>query len=121
VKRNKDESATLMENIHQVLYTIISLYLKSEVAGSLAPALLDNIGKFMEWVGSIQERLAVELAYRLELFTRYIPSLRHNRMGTGSSTFSIIMRSRNYSRIVMKVWTKPWKSLRYAIYILVQC
>jgi hypothetical protein len=37
-----------MENIHPVLYAIISLYLKSETGGSLAPALLDNIGKFME-------------------------------------------------------------------------
>jgi hypothetical protein len=37
-----------MENIHPVLYVIISLYLKSETVGSLAPAMLDNIGKFME-------------------------------------------------------------------------
>ncbi|KAJ7790132.1 hypothetical protein B0H14DRAFT_3161543 [Mycena olivaceomarginata] len=36
-----------MENIHQVLYAIINLYLKSETAGSLDPAMLDHIGKFM--------------------------------------------------------------------------
>ncbi|KAJ7368938.1 P-loop containing nucleoside triphosphate hydrolase protein, partial [Mycena albidolilacea] len=36
-----------MENIHQVLYAIINLYLKSETAGSLDPAMLYHIGKFM--------------------------------------------------------------------------
>ncbi|KAJ7759823.1 P-loop containing nucleoside triphosphate hydrolase protein [Mycena olivaceomarginata] len=36
-----------MENIHQVLYAIINLYLKSKTAGSLDPAMLDHIGKFM--------------------------------------------------------------------------
>ncbi|KAJ7368844.1 hypothetical protein DFH08DRAFT_762954 [Mycena albidolilacea] len=36
-----------MENIHQVLYAIINLYLESETAGSLDPAMLDHIGKFM--------------------------------------------------------------------------
>jgi hypothetical protein len=37
-----------MENIHQVLYAIINLYIRSETAGSLPPAMLDNIGKFTE-------------------------------------------------------------------------
>jgi hypothetical protein len=37
-----------MENIHLVLYAIISFYLKSETAESLAPAMLGNIGRFME-------------------------------------------------------------------------
>jgi hypothetical protein len=37
-----------MENIHPVLYAVISLYLKAETVGSLAPVMLDNIGKFME-------------------------------------------------------------------------
>ncbi|KAJ7796490.1 hypothetical protein B0H14DRAFT_3550792 [Mycena olivaceomarginata] len=47
VKHNKNQCAQLMENIHQVLYAIINLYLKSEKAGSLDPAMLDHIGKFM--------------------------------------------------------------------------
>jgi hypothetical protein len=37
-----------MENIYPILYAIIGLYLKSETVGSLAPAVLDNIGRFME-------------------------------------------------------------------------
>ncbi|KAJ7887535.1 hypothetical protein B0H14DRAFT_2498178 [Mycena olivaceomarginata] len=36
-----------MENIHPVLYAIINLYLKSETAGSLDPAVLGHIGNFM--------------------------------------------------------------------------
>jgi hypothetical protein len=37
-----------MENIHPVVYAIIGLHLKSETVESLAPAVLDNIGMFME-------------------------------------------------------------------------
>jgi hypothetical protein len=48
VKWNKNECAQLLENIHPVLYAIISLYLKSETVECLPPAMLDNIGKFME-------------------------------------------------------------------------
>ncbi|KAJ7309479.1 P-loop containing nucleoside triphosphate hydrolase protein, partial [Mycena albidolilacea] len=53
VKRNKNECAQLMENIHPVLCTIISLYLKSETVEPLAPAMLDNIGRFMETLHKI--------------------------------------------------------------------
>ncbi|KAF7352062.1 hypothetical protein MVEN_01168900 [Mycena venus] len=48
VKRNKDECIQLMESIHQVLYSIINLHLKSETAGFLPPALLLEVGKFTE-------------------------------------------------------------------------
>ncbi|KAJ7800472.1 hypothetical protein B0H14DRAFT_2616181 [Mycena olivaceomarginata] len=37
----------LMENIPEVLYTIVDLHLRSETVGSLPPAMLDNIGKFL--------------------------------------------------------------------------
>jgi hypothetical protein len=43
-----------MENIQPVLYAIINLHLRSEPVESLAPALVDNIGKFLKWVGSIE-------------------------------------------------------------------
>ncbi|KAJ7309433.1 hypothetical protein DFH08DRAFT_823376 [Mycena albidolilacea] len=45
--------AQLMENIHPVLHAIISLYLKSGTVESLAPAMLDNIGRFMETLHKI--------------------------------------------------------------------
>ncbi|KAJ7678445.1 hypothetical protein B0H14DRAFT_2655913 [Mycena olivaceomarginata] len=48
VKRNKIDCAQLTENIHQVLFAIINLQLKAETAGSLPPAMLNNIGKLME-------------------------------------------------------------------------
>jgi hypothetical protein len=61
IKRNKKECAELMENVHEVLYTIINLYLKSETVGSLPPAMVDNIGKFMEQVVSPQKRAVDKL------------------------------------------------------------
>ncbi|KAJ7805390.1 hypothetical protein B0H14DRAFT_3153446 [Mycena olivaceomarginata] len=53
VKRNKDECAQLMENIHPVLYAIINLHLKAETVESLSPETLYNIGKFMETLHKI--------------------------------------------------------------------
>jgi hypothetical protein len=46
--KNKNDCAQLLENIHKVLYAIINLHLKSEIVGSLPPAMLDNIGRFTE-------------------------------------------------------------------------
>ncbi|KAJ7815133.1 hypothetical protein B0H13DRAFT_1924375 [Mycena leptocephala] len=48
VKRNRDECIQLLENIHQVLYAIVDLHISSETTGSLAPSLIDDIGKFTE-------------------------------------------------------------------------
>ncbi|KAF8137994.1 hypothetical protein K438DRAFT_1881062, partial [Mycena galopus ATCC 62051] len=42
-----------MENIHEVLFAIVNLYVKSETAGSVPPAILDHIGKFMETLHQI--------------------------------------------------------------------
>jgi hypothetical protein len=99
VKWKRNECAQLMENIHPVLYAIINLYLKSETVGSLAPVMLDNIGRFMEWVGSSQEIVADELL--LELFTRYMLFSRRSRMETSSSTCFTIAK-RTYSKGVLQ-------------------
>ncbi|KAF8164586.1 hypothetical protein K438DRAFT_1984516 [Mycena galopus ATCC 62051] len=48
VKRNKIECAQLMEPIHQIVYGILNLHIKSETVGCLSPSMLDNIGTFME-------------------------------------------------------------------------
>ncbi|KAJ7792058.1 hypothetical protein B0H14DRAFT_3565191 [Mycena olivaceomarginata] len=53
VKRNKDECAQLMENIHPVLYAIINLHLKAETVESMSPEMLHNIGRFMETLHKI--------------------------------------------------------------------
>ncbi|KAJ7459374.1 hypothetical protein FB451DRAFT_1563731 [Mycena latifolia] len=57
VKRNKDECVRLMENIHGLLYTIISLHIESETRGSVPPTTLNHIGKFTEIVGMDYSRL----------------------------------------------------------------
>ncbi|KAJ7143972.1 hypothetical protein C8R44DRAFT_724969 [Mycena epipterygia] len=53
VKRNRDECTCLMENIHEILYAIINLLVKSQTAGSLPPAILDRIGNFTETLHKI--------------------------------------------------------------------
>ncbi|KAF8134158.1 hypothetical protein K438DRAFT_1787256 [Mycena galopus ATCC 62051] len=53
VKQNKSECAQLIENIHQVLYAIVNLHMKSEPFGSLPPSMLDNVGKFLETLHKI--------------------------------------------------------------------
>ncbi|KAF8188812.1 hypothetical protein K438DRAFT_1764071 [Mycena galopus ATCC 62051] len=53
VKQNKSDCAELMENIHQILYSIIHLHIKSETIGSLPPAMMDHLGKFVETLRKI--------------------------------------------------------------------
>ncbi|KAF8169985.1 hypothetical protein K438DRAFT_1773920 [Mycena galopus ATCC 62051] len=53
VKQNRNECAQLMENIHQILYAVVELHIKSEIVGSLPPSMLDNIGKFIETLHKI--------------------------------------------------------------------
>ncbi|KAF8180305.1 hypothetical protein K438DRAFT_1768539 [Mycena galopus ATCC 62051] len=53
VKRNKDDCAQLMDNIHQVLWGIIKLHIKSETPESLSPSMMDNIGNFTETLHKI--------------------------------------------------------------------
>ncbi|KAJ6512871.1 hypothetical protein C8R45DRAFT_1087980 [Mycena sanguinolenta] len=53
VKQNKTQCAQLMENIYKILYGIIHLHIKSETAGSLSPATIDDIGKFMQTLHKI--------------------------------------------------------------------
>ncbi|KAJ7027219.1 hypothetical protein C8F04DRAFT_1189755 [Mycena alexandri] len=50
IKRNKNECFQLLESIHQVLYPLIHLHLKSETVGSLPPVVLEDIAQFTEYV-----------------------------------------------------------------------
>ncbi|KAJ7832895.1 hypothetical protein B0H14DRAFT_2591837 [Mycena olivaceomarginata] len=52
-ERNKNECAQLIKNIPQVVYTIVQLHIKSGTAGSIPPAMMDHIGRFMEYSASI--------------------------------------------------------------------
>ncbi|KAJ7711197.1 P-loop containing nucleoside triphosphate hydrolase protein, partial [Mycena metata] len=60
VKRNKDECFQLVESIHQVLYPIIYLHLKSETAGSLLPPVLDEIAEFTDTLHKIYTFLEIQ-------------------------------------------------------------
>ncbi|KAJ7816965.1 hypothetical protein B0H14DRAFT_2843845, partial [Mycena olivaceomarginata] len=60
MKQNKNECAKLMENIHQVLYAIVNLHMKSETAGSLPPMVVDHIGKFLETLHKIYTFIEVQ-------------------------------------------------------------
>ncbi|KAJ6492112.1 P-loop containing nucleoside triphosphate hydrolase protein, partial [Mycena sanguinolenta] len=53
VKQNKKACAEMLENMHQVLFAIVSLYIKSEAAGSLTPAIMEHVGRFMKTLHKI--------------------------------------------------------------------
>ncbi|KAJ6447882.1 hypothetical protein C8R45DRAFT_948293 [Mycena sanguinolenta] len=55
VKRNKKECAQLREAVHQVLYAIINLHIKSEAAGSLAPTVTETLHKIYAYVEAQQD------------------------------------------------------------------
>ncbi|KAJ7633318.1 hypothetical protein DFH06DRAFT_1337179 [Mycena polygramma] len=46
VKNNKDDCLELMENLHQVLYAIVDLHMKSEPIGSPSLKTIHSIGEF---------------------------------------------------------------------------
>ncbi|KAJ7087138.1 hypothetical protein C8R44DRAFT_752313 [Mycena epipterygia] len=48
VKKNKEECIQLMENIHELLYAVVNLHIKSETPSSLPPTTLSAIGELME-------------------------------------------------------------------------
>ncbi|KAJ6472073.1 hypothetical protein C8R45DRAFT_1104280 [Mycena sanguinolenta] len=53
VKQNKKECAQLLENMHQVLYAIINLHVKSEAAGSVSLAMWDHVESFLRTLQKI--------------------------------------------------------------------
>ncbi|KAJ7038923.1 hypothetical protein C8F04DRAFT_997489 [Mycena alexandri] len=53
VKKNKEECIQLMEHVHEVLYALVNLHIKSETPGSLPPATMHHIGNFMQIIHKI--------------------------------------------------------------------
>ena len=51
--------------------------------------------------------------FYVELFTRYLNLSKPNRMGTGSSNCSVIVRWTPYSKIVVLGWIKLWTFSEY--------
>ncbi|KAJ6600491.1 hypothetical protein DFH09DRAFT_1498136 [Mycena vulgaris] len=54
VRRNKDDCARMMEQIHELLYPIIALHINSDSGGELSPTMLQNIGQLTETLHKIQ-------------------------------------------------------------------
>ncbi|KAJ6518023.1 hypothetical protein C8R47DRAFT_1189442 [Mycena vitilis] len=54
VKRNRADCIQLIENIHQILYATVDLFIKSETAGSFNPSTLDHLAKFTGTLHTIQ-------------------------------------------------------------------
>ncbi|KAJ7141769.1 hypothetical protein C8R43DRAFT_587699, partial [Mycena crocata] len=52
-KRNNEECIKLMENIHELLYSMITTHVKAETRGMLPPTTLYDIGKFTETLHKI--------------------------------------------------------------------
>lgn len=116
-KKNKDECIQLTENIHQVLFVIISLHIKSEIAGSLTPAILLHIGKFTEYSCSPRDFRDTLTVINAELSTRLIHLWKASRMERCSNTFSTTMKWRICSKPVGMGCRMLSKYLRYLEYV----
>ncbi|KAJ7495495.1 hypothetical protein FB451DRAFT_1478361 [Mycena latifolia] len=53
VKRNRDECTKMLEHIHEILYAIIDLHIKSDTGAELSPNMLENLGKFTDTLHKI--------------------------------------------------------------------
>ncbi|KAJ7457460.1 hypothetical protein FB451DRAFT_1142703 [Mycena latifolia] len=53
IQRNHDECAKMLEQIHELLYAIIWVHVKSDTGGELSPMMLDNLGRFTETLHKI--------------------------------------------------------------------
>ncbi|KAJ7445452.1 P-loop containing nucleoside triphosphate hydrolase protein [Mycena latifolia] len=60
VKRNQDDCAHMLEQVHELLYAIIWAHVKSDTGGELSPSMLDNLGKFTETLHKIHTFIEAE-------------------------------------------------------------
>ncbi|KAJ7495205.1 hypothetical protein FB451DRAFT_363878 [Mycena latifolia] len=60
VKRNQDDCAQMLEQVHELLYAIIWVHVKSDTGGELSPSMLDNLGKFTEILHKIHTIIEAE-------------------------------------------------------------
>ncbi|KAJ7469444.1 hypothetical protein FB451DRAFT_1368522, partial [Mycena latifolia] len=71
VKRNEDECTQMLEQIHELIYAVIWVHMKSDTAGELSPTMLNNLGKFTEtlhkihtYVEAKQEKSKIKQIFR---------------------------------------------------------
>ncbi|KAJ7433649.1 hypothetical protein FB451DRAFT_1471936, partial [Mycena latifolia] len=60
VKRNQDECTRMLEQIHELIYAVIWVHMKSNTAGELSPTMLNNLGKFTETLHKIHTYVEAE-------------------------------------------------------------
>ncbi|KAJ7487095.1 P-loop containing nucleoside triphosphate hydrolase protein, partial [Mycena latifolia] len=60
VKRNQDDCAQMLEQVHELLHAIIWVHVKSDTGGELSPSMLDNLGKFTETLHKIHNFIEAE-------------------------------------------------------------
>ncbi|KAJ7469030.1 hypothetical protein FB451DRAFT_368730 [Mycena latifolia] len=53
VKRNHDDCTQMLEKIHELLYAIIHVHIKSDTEGDLPPKMLNHLGNFTETLHKI--------------------------------------------------------------------
>ncbi|KAJ6507536.1 hypothetical protein DFH09DRAFT_1199792 [Mycena vulgaris] len=71
VKRNKKDCTRMLEQIHELVYAIIHLHLKSETGGELPPHMLKNVRNFTQTLYKIHTFVeAQQEKSRLKQFLR---------------------------------------------------
>ncbi|KAJ7437751.1 P-loop containing nucleoside triphosphate hydrolase protein, partial [Mycena latifolia] len=60
VKRNQDDCAQVLEQVHELLYAIIWVQVRSDTGGELSPSMLDNLGRFTETLHKIHTFIEAE-------------------------------------------------------------
>ncbi|KAJ7100316.1 hypothetical protein C8R43DRAFT_964095 [Mycena crocata] len=60
IRKNKEDCTRLMEQVHTLLYAVITLHVRSETWVQLLPADLNNLGKFTETLHKIHSFLELQ-------------------------------------------------------------
>ncbi|KAJ7459376.1 hypothetical protein FB451DRAFT_1372067 [Mycena latifolia] len=60
IKRNEDECTQILKRIHELIYAVIWVHLKSDTVGELSPTMLNNLGKFTETLHKIHTYIEAE-------------------------------------------------------------
>ncbi|KAJ7482585.1 hypothetical protein FB451DRAFT_1364581 [Mycena latifolia] len=58
--KNEDECTQMLEQIHELIYAMIWVHLKSDTVGELSPTMLNNLGKFTETLHKIHTYVEAE-------------------------------------------------------------
>jgi hypothetical protein len=63
IKQNKNSCTRLLEQTCQLLNVIMMVHIKSDTGGELPPSVLNNIGKFTEYVTFLVAKISIDCCY----------------------------------------------------------